>query len=158
MSDETLEFDEQDNQEALIFARIVRYLSEQLKAPGEVPEEIQEMGGVLDELAQAFEATGGFEFSSEQALFLSQVFTVMETSMRALSESASSLEQHDAAAKIEWAAGQAKGMAAVLEERHLHNIGGIIAFNMEEEEGWDTPVFDIAEEANDNPAEDADGD
>lgn len=157
MSDENLDFDDEDNQEALVFARIVRYLSEQLKDPGDVPEEIQEMSVILEELAQAFETTGGFEFNAEQAVFLSQVFTVMETSMRALSESAAKLNQTDAAAKIEWGANQAKGMAAVLEERHLHNIGGIIAFNKEDEAEWESPIFDF-DESNDNPAADADGD
>ncbi|TCS64958.1 hypothetical protein [Varunaivibrio sulfuroxidans] len=129
--------------EGRVFGRIVRYMSEQLQEANRVQsdDELAQLIATFTELAQAFETTGGFEFAAEQALPLSHTFFMIEQGMRSLSAQAAEAGQNDAAAKIEWGALQAKGIAAVLEEKHLGGAGGIIAFSMDDEDGF-SPAFE----------------
>lgn len=132
-----------DNAEALVFAKIVRYLSERLGdvEPDADPGDLNHMGELFDEIAEAFEETGGFEFSSDQALPLSHAFAMLEGGMRILADQAHDLGQSNAAAKMEWAALKARGMTARLETHHLSGAGGIVAF------GQDGVGDDAADEA-----------
>jgi len=126
----------------LIFARVVRFIAEEMAAetgdrdpdePGEAetgladPDAaIDDLAATLNEIATAFEQAGGFHFEADQALTLTHLFSVLEAGMRALSEQAAGQGQHNAAAKIEWAAGQAREMAAYLMEKHGSGDGGTL--------------------------------
>lgn len=135
MVDENDSFDDDgevpENAEQLIFAKIVRYMAEQLTEidPKALPEDIVVMSELFVEIADAFEATGGFEYSHEQALPLSHAFAMLEGGIRLLGEQALEGGHTNAAAKMEWAAIKAKAMTADLETGHLEGASGIIAFN-----------------------------
>lgn len=122
-----------ENLEGLIFSRIVRHIAEQINQTEQASaggnENLTQTSAMFNEIADAFEQTGGFEFQAEQALGLSHAFVLLEAGMRTLSEQATGLGHGDAAAKMEWAAIRAKMMTAKLEERHLAGAGGIITFN-----------------------------
>ena len=122
-----------ENAEALIFAKIVRYMAEQLAQidPEAKPEDLGVMGDLFNEIADAFETTRGFEFTSEQALPLSHAFAMLEGGIRLLGEQAAEGGHTNAAAKMEWAAIKAKAMTADLETSHLEGAGGIIAFEVD---------------------------
>ena len=129
--DDFVEGDEvPENAEAIIFAKIVRYMAEQLTQidPEAMPEDISVMSELFIEIADAFEATSGFEYSHEQALPLSHAFTMLEGGIRLLGEQAAEGGHTNAAAKMEWAAIKAKSMTADLETSHLEGASGIIAF------------------------------
>ncbi len=140
MSDEQDEQDEQDdfvegeeipeNAESVIFAKIVRYMAEQLTQidPDAMPEDITVMSELFIEIADAFEATNGFEYSHEQALPLSHAFSMLEGGIRLLGEQAAEGGHTNAAAKMQWAAIKAKSMTADLETSHLEGASGIISF------------------------------
>lgn len=140
MNEETAdnEFDEDipENAEPRIFAKIIRYMADQLSEidPDAVPEDLGVMGELFVEIADAFEATGGFEFTHEQALPLSHAFSMLEGGIRLLAEQASEGGHTNAAAKMEWAAIKAKAMTADLETSHLEGAGGIIVFDRDDEE------------------------
>ncbi|MCB2102671.1 MAG: hypothetical protein KDE22_17465 [Rhodobacterales bacterium] len=122
-------------EESQVFAKIVRYIAGQaddVSRDDETPEG-RYLAEALSELAQAFETTGGFEFKPEQAPHLAHTFSTLEAAMRALSAQARQLEQHNAAAKMEWAADQASRMSADCYESHRRKGGGIIAFAPAEE-------------------------
>lgn len=121
------------NAESLIFAKIVRYMAEQLANidPEAMPEDIAIMSELFGEIASAFEATSGFEYSHEQALPLSHAFAMLEGGIRLLGEQASEGGHTNAAAKMQWAALKAKTMTADLETSHLEGAGGIIAFKVD---------------------------
>ena len=118
------------NAESLIFAKIVRYMADQLAKidPEAMPEDIAIMSELFSEIASAFEATNGFEYSAEQALPLSHAFAMLEGGIRLLGEQASEGGHTSAAVKMEWAAIKAKAMTADLETSHLEGAGGIISF------------------------------
>lgn len=125
--------------EAQVFATIVRYLAERL---GEVepdvdPGDLAQTSELFTEIAEAFEQTGGFEFSSEQALPLSHAFAMLEGGMRILAEQADDTGHTNAAAKMEWAALKARNMTAKLERYHLEGASGIIAFGADEDDDTD---------------------
>lgn len=125
--------------EAQVFATIVRYLAERL---GEVepdvdPGDLAHTGELFSEIADAFEQTGGFEFSSEQALPLSHAFAMLEGGIRILAEQADDTGHTNAAAKMEWAALKARNMTAKLERYHLEGASGIIAFGADEDDETD---------------------
>ena len=128
--------------EAQVFAKIVRYLAERLTdvEPDVDPGDLVQTGELFVELADAFEATGGFEFTADQALPLSHAFAMLEGGMRILSEQAGESGHGNAAAKMEWAGIKARAMAGLLETHHLSGSGGIVAFGLD-----------------DNPDVDADG-
>lgn len=132
LTDEEAQALEEENLEGLIFAKIIRHIAEQMtSAPppeGSSDDDLQNTAGLFLELADAFEAVGGFEFAAEQALPLSHAFVLIEQGMRALSAQAREGGHDNAAAKMEWAAGRARLMTAKLEERHLAGAGGIVAF------------------------------
>jgi len=121
------------NAESLIFAKIVRYMAEQLTKidPDAMPEDIAIMSELFGEIASAFEATNGFEYSHEQALPLSHAFAMLEGGIRLLGEQASEGGHTNAATKMEWAAIKAKAMTADLEISHLEGVGGIISFKID---------------------------
>jgi len=121
-----------ENAESLIFAKIVRYMAEQLAKidPEAMPEDIAIMSELFGEIASAFESTNGFEYSHEQALPLSHAFAMLEGGIRLLGEQASEGGHTNAAAKMQWAALKAKTMTADLETSHLEGAGGIIAFKV----------------------------
>ena len=114
--------------EAKIFASIVRYLSERLTEtePDVDPGDLVQTGELFIELADAFEQTGGFEFSHDQALVLTHAFSMLEGGMRILAEQAAESGHNNAAAKMEWAAIITKAMTADLETHHLAGSGGFI--------------------------------
>lgn len=124
--------------EAKVFATIVRYLAERLGdiEPETDPGDLAPTGELFVEIADAFEHTGGFEFSSDQALPLSHAFAMLEGGMRILAEQADESGHTNAAAKMEWAALKARNMTAKLETHHLGNSGGIVAFDLDD--GADT--------------------
>lgn len=129
--DDFVEGDEvPENAEPIIFAKIVRYMAEQLTQidPKAMPEDISAMSELLIEIADAFEATSGFEYSHEQALPLSHAFSMLEGGIRLLGEQAAEGGHTNAAAKMEWAAIKAKSMTVDLETSHLEGASGIIAF------------------------------
>lgn len=125
--------------EAQVFATIVRYLADRLGdvEPDVDPGDLAHTGELFTEIAEAFEQTGGFEFSSEQALPLSHAFVMLEGGMRILAEQADDTGHTNAAAKMEWAALKARNMTAKLERYHLEGASGIIAFGMENDEESD---------------------
>ena len=128
--------------EAQVFAAIVRYLAERLTDvdPDVDPGDLAHTGALFNELADAFEATGGFEFDQDQALPLSHAFAMLEGGMRVLAEQASESGHTNAAAKMEWAAIKARAMTGTLETHHLSGSGGIIAFGVEDETDGDAQV------------------
>lgn len=130
------ETQEGDQEEASVFAAIVRYLAERLTdvEPDVDPGDLAPTGELFLELAEAFETTGGFEFDQEQALPLSHAFAMLEGGMRILAEQAGESGHTNAAAKMEWAALKARGMARLLETHHLSGSGGIIAFGLDDGE------------------------
>jgi len=122
--------------EAQVFATIVRYLAERLTdvEPDVDPGDLAHSGDLFLELADAFEATGGFEFEQDQALPLSHAFAMLEGGMRILAEQAGESGHTNAAAKMEWAALKARSMMATLETHHLSGSGGIVAFGLDDGE------------------------
>lgn len=122
--------------EAQVFAAIVRYLAERLSdvEPDVDPGDLAHTGDLFLELAEAFEATGGFEFDQDQALPLSHAFAMLEGGMRILAEQAGESGHTNAAAKMEWAAIKARAMTGLLETHHLSGSGGIIAFGLDDGE------------------------
>ncbi len=128
--------------EAQVFAAIVRYLAERLTDvdPDVDPGDLAHTGALFNELADAFEATGGFEFDQEQALPLSHAFAMLEGGMRILAEQATESGHTNAAAKMEWAAIKARTMTGTLETHHLSGSGGIIAFGREDDTDGGAPV------------------
>lgn len=136
---------EQDNQpvddeqsgsreEAKVFATIVRYLAERIGdiEPDADPGDLAATAELFIEIADAFENTAGFEFSSDQALPLSHALNMLEGGMRVLAEQAHESEHTNAAAKMEWAALKARTMTAKLQTYHLSAAGGIIAFDQDD--------------------------
>jgi len=124
------------NAEAQVFATIVRYLAERLTdvEPGVDPGDLAATGELFIEIAEAFENTNGFEFSSEQALPLSHAFAMLDGGMRILAEQAHESGHTNAAAKMEWAALKARNMTARLETHHVSGSGGIVSFAQDEDE------------------------
>jgi len=124
-----------DNAEARVFATIVRYLAERLGdvEPDADASDLAHTSELFVEIADAFEQTGGFEFSSDQALPLSHAFAMLEGGMRILSEQADESGHTSAAAKMEWAALKARNMTAKLEVSHLSGSGGIVAFGLDDD-------------------------
>lgn len=114
--------------EAKVFASIVRYLADRLTEtePDVDPGDLVQTGELFVELADAFEHTGGFEFTHDQALVLTHAFSMLEGGMRILAEQAAESDQNNAAAKMEWAAIKTKAMTADLETHHLAGSGGFI--------------------------------
>lgn len=106
--------------EAQVFAAIVRYLAERLTdvEPDVDPGDLAHTGELFLELADAFEATSGFEFDQDQALPLSHAFAMLEGGMRILAEQAGESGHTNAAVKMEWAAIKARAMMGVLETHH----------------------------------------
>ena len=105
-----------------------------------MPAGLEDLSATLREIATAFETTGGFRFEASQSLVLSHVFTVLEAGMRTLSAQAAEGGQDNAAAKIEWAAGETREMTAYLMEKHGSGDGGILVLigdDKEEEDGDD---------------------
>ncbi|MCP4330511.1 MAG: hypothetical protein GY791_18970 [Alphaproteobacteria bacterium] len=122
--------------ENLIFAKVVGYIAATMAdddGETELPEGLDRLPAVLREITDAFENSGGFEFAADQALVLSHVFTVLEAAMRTLSEQAAGGGQDNAAAKIEWAANQAREMTAYLMEKHGSGDGGTLVLVGEDE-------------------------
>jgi hypothetical protein len=117
--------------EGFVFAKIIRGVADHLSKidVDQKDHDVDQMLRVFSELADAFESTNGFEFDHEQALPLSYAFTMLEAGMRVLSEQATAGGHFNAAAKMEWAAIQAKGMIGELESRHRSDEGGIITFD-----------------------------
>ena len=125
--------------EAQVFATIVRYLAERLTdvEPDVDPGDLAATGELFIEISEAFEQTGGFEFTSDQALPLSHAMAMLEGGMRILAEQAEEQGHHNAAAKMEWAALKARNMTAKLETHHLSGSNGIIAFDLDDDESED---------------------
>ena len=126
--------------EAQVFSTIVRYIAERLTdiEPDVDPGDLAPTGQLFLELADAFEATNGFEFDQDQALPLSHAFAMLEGGMRVLAEQATESGHTNAAAKMEWAAIKARSMTGILETHHMSGSGGIIAFGLDDEaEGED---------------------
>ncbi len=122
-----------ENAEAVIFAKIVRYMADQLAEvdPEALPEDLGVMGDLYKEIAEAFEQSGGFEFTPDQALPLSHAFAMLEGGISILADQATGSGHDNAAAKMQWAAIKAKAMTAELETRHLEGAGGIISFDFD---------------------------
>jgi len=129
-------------EEAKVFATIVRYLAERISdvEPDVDPGDLAPTGELFVEIADAFENTAGFEFSSDQALPLSHALTMLEGGMRVLAEQAAESGHTNAAAKMEWAALKARTMTAKLETYHLSATGGVIAFD--QDDGLDDGQYD----------------
>ncbi|MCR4379240.1 MAG: hypothetical protein NUV50_14275 [Rhodospirillales bacterium] len=123
-----------ENAEAQVFATIVRYLAERLTdvEPDVDPGDLAATGELFIEIAEAFETTSGFEFTSDQALPLSHAMVMLEGGMRILAEQAEEQGHYNAAAKMEWAALKARNMTAKLETHHLSGSNGIIAFDLDD--------------------------
>lgn len=121
--------------EAQVFSTIVRYIAERLTdiEPDVDPGDLAPTGQLFLELADAFEATNGFEFDQDQALPLSHAFAMLEGGMRVLAEQATESGHTNAAAKMEWAAIKARSMTGILETHHMSGSGGIIAFGLDDE-------------------------
>ncbi len=132
----------EEDREGVVFAKIIRGVADHFSKMDvkEGPEDIEQMLRVFSELADAFDSTNGFEFDHEQALPLSYAFTMLEAGMRVLSEQATDGGYFNAAAKMEWAAIQAKGMIGELERRHRADEGGVITFD---EEVAEEDFFDL---------------
>ncbi|WP_282608900.1 hypothetical protein [Pelagibius sp. Alg239-R121] len=135
------------DREGVVFARIIRGVADHLSKMDveEGPDDIDQMLRVFSELADAFETTNGFEFDHEQALPLSYAFTMLEAGMRVMSEQATTGGYFNAAAKMEWAAVQAKGMIGELERRHASDEGGVITFD-DDDETVEDAFFDLDSE------------
>ncbi|MCP5367920.1 MAG: hypothetical protein H6907_12555 [Hyphomicrobiales bacterium] len=118
------------SEESLVFAKIVRYVAQQIEdvAAADDPGAAGGYAAVLAELADAFEYTGGFKYSYEQSRHLVEVFALLEGAMHNLAHQATRLEQHNAAAKMQWAAGQAGEMRSEVQRRHDDGEGGVVAF------------------------------
>lgn len=131
-----------ENQEGLIFSKIIRHITEQLADLNEeqAPEDVEQIKTLFSELADSFAHSSGFEYVAEQALPLSQAFAMLAAGMQALSNQASTLGHSDAAAKMQWAAATAKNVTAQLEENHLNGAGGIIALDDGEEDAEIDPT------------------
>jgi hypothetical protein len=131
-----------ENQEGLIFSKIIRHIAEQLSDLNEdqPPEEVEQIKALFSELADSFEHSSGFEYMAEQALPLSQAFAMLSAGMQALSNQASTLGHSDAAAKMQWAAATSKNITAQLEENHLNSAGGIIALDNDGDETGPNPI------------------
>lgn len=129
-----------EDAEAKVYASIVRYLAERLTEtePDVDPGDLAQTGELFTELANAFEHTGGFEFTHDQALVLTHAFSMLEGGMRILSEQAHEADQTNAAAKMEWAALKTKNMTADLETHHLAGSGGFITLLPREGDEQDT--------------------
>ncbi len=143
--DETDGLDEAgEDREGVVFARIIRGVADHFSKLNvdEGPQDIEQMLRVFSELADAFDTTNGFEFDREQALPLSYAFTMLEAGMRVMSEQATEGGYFNAAAKMEWAAIQAKGMIGELERRHQSNEGGVITFD-DADEMIEDDFFDL---------------
>jgi len=143
-----------EDAEARVFATIVRYLAERLTdvEPDVDPGDLAPTGELFVEIADAFENTAGFEFSSDQALPLSHAFAMLEGGMRILAEQAGESGHSNAAAKMEWAALKARTMTAKLETHHLSGSGGIIAFDLDD--GVDDGLYDgPSESPSEGPSE-----
>ena len=140
-------------EENLIFAKIVRYIAEQIEEDlpddpwadddeaaetEDDPSAMAEIQTSLLEVADAFEQAGGFRFAADQAGVLSQVFAVLEAGMRTLALQAAEAGQHNAAAKMEWAAGQARDMTAYLADKQAAGDDGelVLILDEEEEDAW----------------------
>ncbi len=127
----------EENQEGIIFAKITRYIAEQIAHEAEEADTEEERQAIQEtielyiEIAEAFELAGGFEFEAEQALSLSQALALLVAGMNALSEQAHQQKQSNAAAKMEWAAMQANTMTAKLQECYLAGSSGFITINDE---------------------------
>lgn len=132
-----------EEREGIVFARIIRGVADHFSKldVDEGPQDIEQMLRVFAELADAFDTTNGFEFDHEQALPLSYAFTMLEAGMRVMSEQATDGGYFNAAAKMEWAAIQAKGMIGELERRHQSDEGGVITFDDDETD--DEEFFDL---------------
>jgi hypothetical protein len=131
-----------ENQEGLIFSKIIRHITEQLSDLNEdqPPEEVEQIKSLFTEFADSFEHSSGFEYVAEQALPLSQAFAMLTAGMQALSNQASTLGHSDAAAKMQWAAATSKNITAQLEENHLNGAGGIIALDDDDEDTAPAPA------------------
>lgn len=134
-TDDSVEAEQE--REGIVFARIIRGVSDHFSKleVDEGPQDVEQMLRVFAELADAFDTTNGFEFDQEQALPLSYAFTMLEAGMRVMSEQATEGGYFNAAAKMEWAAIQAKGMIGELERRHRSDEGGVITFDDDDEDG-----------------------
>ncbi|MEQ8195185.1 MAG: hypothetical protein RIB59_11930 [Rhodospirillales bacterium] len=130
---------ETETVEAQIFAKIVRHIAERIDElnPEHMPGDGEQATMLLNEIADAVEQNGGFEFTAEQALPLAQTFASLTSSMRALSYQATDLGSEDAANKIKWAAATAHRITADLEERHLGGAGGIVTIEIDDDPLWD---------------------
>jgi len=131
-----------ENQEGLIFSKIIRHITEQLSDLNEEqpPEEVEQIRSLFTEFADSFEHSIGFEYVAEQALPLSQAFAMLTAGMQALSNQASTLGHSDAAAKMQWASATSKNITAQLEENHLNGAGGIIALDDGDEDTAPDPA------------------
>jgi hypothetical protein len=131
-----------ENQEGLIFSKIIRHITEQLSDLNEdqPPEEVEQIKSLFTEFADSFEHSSGFEYVAEQALPLSQAFAMLTAGMQALSNQASTLGHSDAAAKMQWASATSKNITAQLEENHLNGAGGIIALDDGDEDTAPAPA------------------
>ena len=131
-----------ENQEGLIFSKIIRHITEQLSDLNEdqPPEEVEQIKSLFTEFADSFEHSSGFEYVAEQALPLSQAFAMLTAGMQALSNQASTLGHSDAAAKMQWAAATSKNITTQLEENHLNGAGGIIALDDSDEDTAPDPA------------------
>ena len=129
-----------NNLESQIFAKIVRHIVERIDELDmvHIPGDSEQAITLLNEIAEAFERDGGFEYTAEQALPLAQTFASLTSSMRSLSYQATDLGSEDAAGKIKWAAAKAHSITADLEERHLGGAGGTVTIRADDEEIlWD---------------------
>ena len=129
-----------DDLESQIFAKIVRHIVERIDELDmvNIPGGAEQAVTLLNEIAEAFERDGGFEYTAEQALPLAQTFASLTSSMRSLSYQATDLGSEDAAGKIKWAAAKAHSITADLEECHLGGGGGKVTLGPDEEEAlWD---------------------
>jgi hypothetical protein len=130
-----------ENQEGLIFSKIIRHIAQQLSDLNEdrPQEEVEEIKSLFTEFADSFEHSSGFEYLAEQALPLSQAFAMLSAGMQVLSNQALTLGHSDAAAKMQWAAATSKNITAQLEENHLNGAGGIIALDDNYEDNQPNP-------------------
>jgi len=131
---------ETESVESQIFAKIIRHIASRIDElemtymPGDTDQAMT----LLNEIAEAFERDGGFEYTAEQALPLAQTFASLTSSMRALSYQATDLGSEDAAGKIKWAAAKAHRITADLEERHLGGASGVVTLEPADEDAlWD---------------------
>ena len=130
---------ETETVEVQIFAKIIRHIAERIDdlEHDNPPGNTEQATRLLNEIADAIEQNGGFEYTAEQALPLAQTFGSLTSSMRTLSYQATDLGSEDAANKIKWAAAIAHRITADLEERHLGGAGGIVTVKQDDESLWD---------------------